>query len=159
MFSVLSKKRSKEAGSLRTGTRVPKQATVSVPPGFSICWPHHCYNAIKSFDSLLKVGHKETHLLVVACHEDGNLCLELEAGKPRDKFHMTQCRLHSTTPASFCELRSSFLFFFYRLKHCLNPQGFTLFRSHQGSEADKEKENILDPMQIYIYIYIFFIKI
>lgn len=95
------------------------RTAVSVLPGFNIYWPHHCYNAIKSFDSLLKVGHEETHLLVVACHEDSNLCLELEAGKPRDKFHMTQCRLHLTAPAISCELHSRFPFFFYRLKHCL----------------------------------------
>lgn len=114
MASVLCtiQERSIEAGSLRTGTRIPKQATkttVSVLPGFSIYGLHHCYNATKSFDSPLKVGHKETHLVVVACHEDSNLCLELEASKPRDKFHMTQCRLHSTTPASSC-VHSSFLF-------------------------------------------------
>lgn len=113
MASVLCtiQERSIEAGSLRTGTRIPKQATkttVSVLPGYSIYCLHHCYNATKSFDSPLKVGHKETHLVVVACHEDSNLCLELEASKPRDKFHMTQCRLHSTTPASSC-VHSSFL--------------------------------------------------
>lgn len=144
------------------------RTAVSVLPGFNIYWPHHCYNAIKSFDSLLKVGHEETHLLVVACHEDSNLCLELEAGKPRDKFHMTQCRLHLTAPAISCELHSRFPFFFYRLKHCLkyilkvspcwdHSKALKLMR---GKKKKRRKEiYISDSMQRFFYMFLSRFKI
>lgn len=118
------------------------RTTVSMLLPFSI----YCCNGIKSFDGLLRVGNKETHLLVVACHKDSNLCLELEAGKPQDKFHMTQHCLHSTTPASSCELHSSFLLFFkdrstaYILK--ISPCS-----DHSKTLKLTRKKNITEPMQ------------